>query len=416
MLSEATAAMCVVLIVLAPMSVAGLALTNTGLARSRSAAHTMLGSLCAMAVAALVYFVVGFSVEGYVGRSAHVFFVAGKAWNWIAAEPLCFRGLPMATSPATFAAVLQMFSIGLAAVIPLGSGAERWRLRGIGWSTVLLAGWTYPLFAHWVWGGGWLAQLGANYGLGSGFLDAGGGSTIQAVGGLTALAIAWVLGPRRGRYAHEHVPAALPGHNMVFVLLGCLLSLAGWMGLNGAGAILFAGVDIGRVIAVVANTLLSAAAAVLSSVLVTRIRFGKPDTSLAANAWTGGLVASSAACAFVVPWQAVVIGAIAGAVVTFSILGMDRILIDDPGGAVAVHAVAGIWGVLAVGIFVRSPGQFLAQWVGVATLVGFILPLTYAFHWTMNRISPQRVDPRGERDGMDVCELGAGAYPETADR
>jgi Amt family ammonium transporter len=278
-------------------------------------------------------------------------------------------------------------------------------------STSFLAGWTYPLFAHWVWGGGWLAQLGSNYGLGHGFLDAGGGSTVQAVGGLTALAIAWLLGPRQGRYA-EHMPTAFPGHNMVFVLLGCVLALTGWAGLNAAGAMLFAGTDVSHVPLILINTLLSPSASLLTGAAITRMRFHKPDASLSGNAWMGGLVVSSATCAFVSPWQAVVIGVIAGALVTLAILGLDRVLVDDPGGAVAVHGLAGIWGVLAVGIFAQGSGQYLAQLVGVATLVGFVLPLTYAINWLLNRVIPQRVDRRGERDGMDLCELGASAYPE----
>ncbi len=414
-LSEVGAAVCAVFIVLVPLAVAGLALLNTGLARSRSAAHSMLSSLVVMAVAALVYFAWGFSVEGFAGRAAHVVWLGGKPWNWIASEPLFFAGLPLDSSRAPLAALLQVFAVGLAAVIPLGSGAERWRLSASAISTVLLAGWIYPLFAHWVWGGGWLAQLGSSYGLGRGFLDTAGSSTIQAVGGLTALSLAWILGPRRGRYGLEHMPTAFPGHNTVFILFGCLLALVGWLGLNAAGALLFAGVDMGRIIVVPLNTTLSASASMLVAVALTRARFGKPDASLSGNAWMAGLVASSAGCAFLSPIEATITGAIAGALVPMAILALDRVQADDPGGAVAVHAVGGIWGVLAVGIFVRASGQWLAQVVGVATLLGFVLPLAYAINWVLNRFVLQRVDARGERDGMDVCELGAGAYPETTE-
>jgi Amt family ammonium transporter len=411
-LSETAVALCTVFIVLVPLAAAGVALLNTGLGRSRSAAHSMLSSLCVMAIAALVYFAVGFAVEGFAGRAARAIWLGGKPWNWIASEPLFFRSLQFNGSPASLAAALQLFSVGIAAVIPLGGGAERWRLRGCCLSTAFLAGWTYPLFAHWVWGGGWLAQLGSNYGLGRGFVDAGGGSTVQAVGGLTALAMVWILGPRQGRYAAEHMPTAFPGHNIIYVLLGCLLAWVGWLGLNAAGTIIFAGADATRVGAVLVNTTLSASASILTAVSITRARFGKPDASISGSAWMGGLVASSAACAFVSPLQAVAIGVVAGALVTFAILWLDRVLVDDPGGAVAVHGFAGIWGVLAVGIFAHGSGQWLAQIVGVATLVGFVLPLTYAINWLLNLAFPQRVDSRGERDGMDVCELGAGAYPE----
>ncbi|MGZ4732553.1 MAG: ammonium transporter [Terriglobales bacterium] len=412
---DSSVAICIAFIVLVPLASAGLALMNTGLGRSRSAAHSMLASLCVMAVAAAAYFVCGFAVQGYSGRPAHLVIIAGKGWNWIASERLFFRGLEPDVSPASLAALLQMLSVGFAAGIPLGGGAERWRLGACCLSTAWFAGWTYPLFAHWVWGGGWLAQLGSNYGLGRGFLDAAGGSTIQVTGGLTALAMAWILGPRQGRYGSGHLHTAFPGHNIVFVLFGCVLALVGWMGLNGAGALLFSGTGTTRLVAVIVITILSPSASLITAVGITRLRFGKPDASLSGNAWMGGLVASSAACAFITPWQAILLGAVAGALVTSSIIGLDRVQVDDPGGAVSVHAVAGLWGVVAVGIFVRGSGQLLAQLAGAATLLGFVLPLTYVLNVGLNRLVPQRLDPRGERDGIDVFELGAGAYPEASE-
>jgi Amt family ammonium transporter len=414
--SETTAALCVVLILLVPLAAAGLSLINAGLGRSRSAAHSMLSSLSVLAVAVLVYFLCGFSWQGFAGGPAHVVTVAGKPWNWISAEPFFFRGLPPAGSPASLAALLQMFSVGLAALIPLGAGTDRWRLGAACASTALLAGCTYPVFAHWVWGGGWLAQLGVNCGLGRGFLDAGGAGCIQAVGGLTAWSIACILGPRRGKYAMDGAPAAIPGHNAVLVLLGCFLALAGWFGLNCAGSILFASAVPGALAGVAIDTMLAAALAALAAAAITRARFGRPDASLCANGWVGGLVASSAACAFLTPAAAALTGLVAGALVTFSVEWLDiRLGVDDPAGSISVHAVSGIWGVLALGIFARFPGdsgQFVAQLAGVATLLGFVLPLTYSLNWLLNRFYPQRVPAEGERQGMDLYELGAGAYPE----
>ena len=430
-LSEAASSLCIFFIFLVPLAGAGLSMINTGLGRSRSAAHSMMASLCVIAVGAGVYFVCGFAWQGFVGRPGHVFTVAGKAWNWIAAEPFFLRGLELDGSPASLAAWLGMLSVGLVALIPLGSGADRWRLGAICASTALLAGWTYPLFAHWVWGGGWLAQLGIHYGLGHGFVD-GGGSSIQALGGLTALAIAWILGPRRGKYSMDGMPTGIPGHNAVSVLFGCLMAWLGWLALNSAGAILFTGAEPSRVVPIGVNTTLAAASATLAAAAITRMRFGKPDASLSANGWVGGLVASSAGCAFVTPGAAVVIGLAAGALITFAVQWLElRLAVDDPGGAISVHAVGGIWGVLALGLFARLParvlnvvsgplsgsqngdsGQWLAQLVGVATLVGFVLPLTYGLNWLLNRFYPQRVAVEGERQGMDLYELGAGAYPE----
>jgi Amt family ammonium transporter len=392
----------------------------------------MMAALSTLSVAAIVFFVCGFAWQGFIGRPGHILALSGKSWNWIAAEPFFFRGLALDGSPASLAALLQIFCVGLAALIPLGSGADRWRLRASCASAGILAGLTYPLFAHWVWGGGWLAQLGANYGLGHGFIDAGGASSIHVVGGLTALAVTWILGPRRGKYSPDGMAPAIPGHNGVLVLFGCLLALLGWLGLNSAGAILFTGSVPAQTVLIATNTMLQAAAASLTAAVITGIRFGKPDASLSANGWIGGLVASSATCAFVVPAEAIVIGSIAGALVTFSVEWFElRLEVDDPGGAVSVHAIGGIWGLLAVGLFARFPspvlniggspspvsggaasGQWLAQLVGVATLLGFVLPLTYGLNWALNRISPFRVAIEGERQGMDLYELGAGAYPE----
>jgi Amt family ammonium transporter len=389
----------------------------------------MMSTLCVVGVAAVAYFVVGFAWQGYPGRASHTLNIFGSEWSWLGAGRFFLRGVPLDGSRASLAVLLQLFSVGLAALIPLGAAAERWRLRACCLSTALLAGITYPLFAHWVWGGGWLASLGANYGLGLGFLDAGGSSTIQTVGGLTALSMVWLLGPRRGKYNLEGMPAALPGHNTVYVLFGCVLSLVGWMGLNAAGSILFAGAPPGRTVLVVVNTLLSAAGAVLAAAAITRYRFGKPDASLSANGWVCGLVASSAGCAFVPPAAALLIGLVAGALVTYSVAWMEAHLgLDDPAGAISVHALGGIWGVLAVGLFPRAAvvasaagaatpavapsGQMLAQIVGVATLVGFILPFTYSLNWLIDRIFPQRIPPEEERHGADLFELGAGAYPE----
>jgi ammonium transporter, Amt family len=414
-----TAAVCIISILLVPLAAAGMTLINAGLGRSRNAAHMLLASLCVIAIAAGVYFVCGFGFEGFPGRSDYAAVVAGKPWDWIAREPWFFRGLKLNSTSVGLGALLGMLSAGTAALIPLGAGGGRWRLGAICASTVLLASWTYPLFAHWVWSG-WLGQLGVNFGLGRGFVDAGGAGAIHTVGGLTALSIAWILGPRRGKFSASGAPTALPGHNFVFVLFGCLLALTGWLGLNAAGSILMSGMLPETIIGSSVNTILAAGAGMLAVVLITRTRYGKPDVSLSANGWVAGLVASSAGCGLIPPAAALLVGAVAGGLAIWSVELLEmKFGVDDPGGAISVHAVGGIWGLLAVGFFDRLPGssgsgQWLAQLVGIATLVGFVLPLTYGLNWLLNRISPQRVSPDGERHGMDLHELGASAYPELA--
>lgn len=405
---------CFVLILIVPFAAAGLALVNSGLGRCRSAAHVMLASLCVVGVSALVYVAVGFCWQGVMGRPSHSILLAAKSWNWIAAEPIFLRGLRLDMSTESLVVLLQMFSVGLAAIIPLSAGSDRWRLGAACASSALLAGWTYPLFAHWVWGGGWLAQLGTNCGLGRGFVDGGGASTIQVVGGMTALSITWILRPRHGKFSRDGIPAAIPGHNAILVLTGCFSAWIAWIALNSAGALLFAGVTSEKLVLIAINTTLSAVASGLTAAIITRVRFGRPDASLAANGWIGGLVASSAAAAFLKPAVAILVGAAAGALILGAIdLLESRLGIDDPGGAVSVHAVGGILGLLAVCISdAQQSGQFLAQLAGVSTLLGFVLPMTYGLNWLLNRFYPQRVNEEGERQGMDLYELGAGAYPE----
>jgi Amt family ammonium transporter len=288
----------------------------------------------------------------------------------------------------------------------------------------LLAGFTFPLFAHWIWGGGWLSQLGVNYGLGRGFVDCG-GSSIQVLAGLTALALSWILGPRRGKYGNDGRSVAIPGHDGVLLLSGCFLAWVGWLGLNSAGAILFTGSRPGETVAVAINTTLAACSAALAAAALTRSRFGRPDASLTANGWLGGLVTSSAGCAFIAPAEAVAMGLVAGVLVVLSVELMEsKLFVDDPAGAVSIHAVGGAWGILAAGFFARFPGtaingvsgaaggQILAEIVGLAALLGFVLPITYFLNWVLNRLHHQRVSIEAEMQGLDLHELGAGAYPE----
>ena len=408
-LTETSAILCFLFVLLIPCAAAGLALINAGLGRFRNAAHSMLSALCVIAVAAVVYFAVGAAWQGAPGQPAYALHLAGRDWNWIGAGRFFLRGLELG-GWSSLAALFGLMGAGLAAIIALGGGADRWRLGASCTSTVLLAGWTFPLFAHWAWGGGWLAQFG--------FLDSGGASVIQVTGGLTALSITWILGPRRGKFSPDGVPSAMPGHNAVLVLLGCFLAWLGWLGLDGAGAILFTGVEASRVVLIAVNTTLAAGSAVLSVAAITRARFGKTDASLCANGWVAGLVAVSAGCAVVRPAAAVIIGLVAGAVVVYSVEWLELHLgVDDPGGSVSVHAVAGVWGLLAAGMLAAvapgdAPGLWLAQVVGIATLLGCILPLTYGLNWLLHRLSPQRVAMEGERQGLDLFELGAGAYPD----
>jgi Amt family ammonium transporter len=412
-LSEAVFALTFALLLLAPLAIAGVALINTGLGRSRSAAQSLLGNLAILAVSAIVFALIGAAWTGTAGASGHIFQLAGKPWNWLGTGPFLLGGFSTTQPLAQLALLFEFLAVALTAMLPWGSGADRWRLTAGCAAAAVMAAIVFPLAAHWIWGGGWLAQLGANFGLGAGFLDGGGAATVNMLGGLSALAVIWIAGPRKGKFPKEGLATALPGHNAVYVLLGCLLALVGWLAWNAAGAILWLHAPLSALPVTAINTLLSASAALAATFAVTRIRFGKPDASLCANGWMAGLVASSACAGIVTPGESLFVGLVAGIATPLLVEVLELALsIDDPSGAITVHAVGGLWGLLAVGVFAPQPGQLVAQLVGIAALLGLMLPLVYLLFWLLNRVVPFRVDPDGERIGMDLHELGGGAYPE----
>ena len=412
-LTEAVFALTLALLFLAPLAIAGVALINVGLGRSRSAAQSLLGNLALLAVSVIVFALVGATLAGAPGAAGHSFQLAGKPWNWLGAGPLFLGGLGSASPQAQLTLLFEFLAVALAVMIPWGSGADRFRLTAGCAAAAVLAALVFPLAAHWIWGGGWLAQLGINFGLGAGFLDGGGAATVHLLGGLSALAVVWIAGPRRGKFPKEGLSTALPGHNAVYVLFGCLLALVGWLAWNVAGAVLFLHAPLAALPVTAVNTLLSASGALAATFAVTRFRFGKPDASLCANGWLAGLVASTACAGLVTPGQALFVGLVSGIITPLMVELLELALsIDDPSGAVTVHAVGGLWGLLAAGFFAPLPGQLVAQLVGISTLLGLVLPLVYLLFWLLNRFVPFRVDPDGERIGMDLHELGGGAYPD----
>ncbi len=410
--------LCLIGILLIPFAAAGLALIHQGLGRSRSAAQAMLGSLVALATAAIVFVLAGSAWMGFAGGSAHVLHLAGRSLDWLGAQPWLAAGIGDSLQASPLRALVMafgIFAVGLSALIPINAGSDRWRLAAVCAATALLAALFFPLFAHWVWANGWLAQLGPLFGL-PGFTDLGGAAAVQVVGGLCALSVAWIVGPRQGKYA-EGAAAAIPGHNIVQVLFGCMLALIGWTGLETAASMLFYNASPAQIALTLINTVLAASSGCLAAVLTTRLRYRKPDASLSANGWIAGLVAGSTGAGRFTPVETVLVALAAGTLVTFLAEALElRLLIDDPGGAISVHLGAGLWGVLAYGLFAPGseprPALLLAQLIGVATLLGVIFPLIHISHRLLNRFIPFRVDADGDWQGMDIRELGAGAYPE----
>jgi len=411
-MSEAAFALVFALLLVAPLAIAGIALINTGLGRSRSAAQALLGNLAIIAVTAIVFAPIGAGLAGTFAGPGITFHVAGKPWNWLGSGPFLLRGLAKASPHDQLALLFEFPAVALAALIPWGSGADRWRLMAGCAAAAISSALVFPLVAHWIWGG-WLSQLGVNFSLGSGFLDPGGAASVHVLGGLSALAVIWIAGPRRGKFPKEGLATAMPGHNAAYVLFGCLVALVGWLAWNAAGAVIWLHAPLTALPQTAIGTLLCAAGSLATTFGITSIRFGKPDASLCANGWLAGLVASSGCAAVVTPDQSLFVGFVAGIVTPLLVELLELAMsIDDPSGAIAVHAVAGFWGLLAAGIFAPQHGQFLAQLVGIAALLGLALPLVYFLFALLNLVLRFRVEPDGERIGMDLHELGGGAYPE----
>ena len=231
------------------------------------------------------------------------------------------------------------------ATIPTGAMAERWKFSAFMVYGFFLSMLIYPVYGGWVWGGGWLADLGVNFGLGNGHCDFAGSSVVHMTGGVTALVGAWILGPRIGKFNKDGSPNAIPGHNIPMVVLGTLILAFGWFGFNPGSTL--AATDL-RIGSIAVCTMLATAAGCLSSILYMWAVFGKPDPTMGCNGLLAGAVAITAPCAFVNPVGAVIIGAIAGVLVIWSVLFVERVLkIDDPVGAVSVHGVNGAWGCLS---------------------------------------------------------------------
>lgn len=404
-------ALALALLALAPLALAGVALLNTGLGRSRSAAQSLLGSLCIFAVAIIAFVALGASFAAPDHGAA--FALGGVSWNWIGRGHWVLAGFGSASPGGQIGLVFECFAAAFVGFIPWGAGADRLRVAAGCASAAVLGGLVFPLLAHWVWGQGWLAPAVPQSGLGIAFLDPSGAATVHTLGGLSALAVIWIAGPRKGKFPREGLATAMPAHNTIYVLFGCLLALVGWLGWNMAGALLWVGTGPAELALTALNTLLAASAALLATVVVTRMRFGKPDASLCANGFLAGLVTSCACAALVSPGAALFTGAVAGIITPLLVEVLELALsIDDPAGAITVHAAGGLWGLFAAGLFASQHGQLLAQLVGIATLLGLFLPLVSGLFALLNRIVPFRVDPDGERLGMDLHELGGGAYPE----
>jgi Amt family ammonium transporter len=437
---------------------AGFALVETGLCRAKNAAHTMSMNFLVYGLGMFGFFVCGFA------------FMCGGMNGTAIGGPATLGGIPtlnhMLTTGASVngdhgwgllgttgfflsgsgydaaAIVLFLFMMvfmDTTATIVTGACAERWSFKSFFIFSIFVGAFIYPVFGCWVWGGGWLAQLGYRAGLGHGAVDYAGSGVVHLQGGALALITAILIGPRIGKYGKDGKVNPILPHHIPMVQLGTFILAFGWFGFNAGSSL--AGGD-GRIGIVAANTMIAGMSATLSGVVYMWMVHGKPDPSMMCNSMLAGLVAITSPCAFVTPVGAFIIGAVAGVLVIWAVFFFDRRKIDDPVGAISVHGVNGAWGLIAVGLF--SDGSYGAGWNGVGAseylgkaglgvtglfygdskqLIAQLVETGVGIAWNVvvggviffvigKVLGSNRVSAEVEEAGLDVPEMGLPGYPE----
>lgn len=444
---------------------AGFMSVETGLCRAKNAAHTAAMNLMIYPLGCLAFWAYGFAIgwgnwwNGAVAPGWYpslgpglsvlnegigigpVLDAAGDPtsvfhYGFLGTKGFFLNGVGDVGVLALF--FFMMVFMDTTATIPTGAMAERWSFKNF----MLYGLWValpYCMYGNWLWGGGFLAQGGVNWGLGHGAVDFAGSGVVHAMGGLIALVGATLLGPRIGKYDAEKRPRAMPGHSVPMVVLGTFILAFGWFGFNPGSTL--SGTDL-RISFVVVNTMLASVAAAVSAYVTLLTRELKPDPTMLCNGMLAGLVAITAPCAFVSPWAAVVIGAVAGWLVIASVFFIEKRGIDDPCGAVSVHGTNGLWGVLAVGIFANGdygagwngvvresmvatygsdgvrgllygdPSQLVMQVISCLVLVGFAVPMAYMWFRISNVMTPMRSAPEDEIEGLDATDMGTAGYAD----
>ena len=417
----------------------GFAMLETGFTRAKNAVNTMAMNFLIYPIGILGFFLTGYGFMmggvshwpsiGVLGLGHHELSIGigGHQYGLLGISK--FALLNVSYEPSSLAMFLfAVVFMDTAATIPTGAMAERWKFSAFAVYGFFMSMFLYPLYGNWVWGGGWLSQLGVNLGLGHGHVDFAGSTVVHMTGGITALAGAIVLGPRIGKFRRDGMLAAIPGHNIPMAMVGTLILAFGWFGFNAGSTLAASDPRIGLI---ATNTMIASAGGALSALFYLWMRFFKPDVAMACNGLLGGLVAVTGSCAFVTPAAALLIGVIAGLLVVAAVLILERhFRIDDPVGAIAVHAVCGVWGALAVGIFadgsygdgwnaVAGPvrgilygdaGQFVAQLIGISVNLVVVFGLAMAFFMIVERTLGNRVIPEVEFTGLDALEMGTDAY------
>jgi len=418
----------------------GFAMVETGFCRAKNALHTMAMNFMVFIVGAIGYFLVGFAIQfGGVGGWAslgagtaalnHEVSIAG--WGIFGTQ-----GLALASGGTYDVGIyalffFQMVFMDTTCTIPTGSMAERVKFSVFVINSFFVSMLYYPLFGNWMWGGGWLAQLGVHLGLGHGAVDFAGSAVVHSMGGMMAISGAIVIGPRIGKFRKDGTAVAFPGHDIPMAIIGTIVLFFCWFAFN-AGSTTNA-TDL-RLAVVATNTMIAGAVGGFVAMMYMWIRYGKPDPSMTCNGALAGLVAITAPCAFVNGISSFIIGIISGILVCISVRVVeDKFKIDDPVGAISVHCVNGVWGIIALGLFADGTygdgfngikggvvglfyggglGQLEAQLICVAVLIVWGFGSSYLFFKALDKIMGLRVSAEVEISGLDIPEMGMLAYPD----
>ena len=417
----------------------GFAMVETGFCRGKNAAHTMTMNFMVFLVGAVGYFLVGFALQMGGSGGAPGLGSGGSALNGLLTIPglggiLGYKGFLLSgTYDAGVYALFffEMVFMDTTVTIPTGAMAERVKYSAVVITSFFISMLLYPLYGNWVWGGGWLSTLGKNFGLGHGVVDFAGSGVVHCMGGMVALAGAIVIGPRIGKFKKDGTSRAFPGHNIPMAIIGTIILFFCWFSFNAGSTLNSADY---RLAVVATNTMIAGAVGGLVAMFYMWIKFGKPDPSMTANGTLAGLVAITAPCAFVNGISSAIIGLIAGILVCLAVPFFEnKWKLDDPVGAISVHGVNGMWGIIATGLFADGKyggglngvsgnvaglfyggsSQFLAQLIACGVLIVWGFGVSFLFFKLLDKVWGLRVDPEVELEGLDIPEMGVLAYPDS---
>ncbi len=382
---------------------AGFAMLEAGLVRAKNTAEILTKNIVLYAVACIMYMLVGYNIM--YGDSVNsvipgISFLLG-ADNTLE-EVLASNGDIYYSNLSDF--FFQVVFVATAMSIVSGAVAERMKLWAFLAFAVVMTGFIYPVQGFWKWGGGFLDGLG--------FLDFAGSGVVHLTGATAALAGVLLLGARKGKYGKNGEINAIPGANMPLATLGTFILWLGWFGFNGGSELVVSNVAEANAVAMVfVNTNTAAAGGVVAALITARLLFGKADLTMALNGALAGLVAITAEPLAGTPMESTLVGAIGGILVVFSIITLDKLKIDDPVGAISVHGVVGIWGLLAV-VWTNSDATLTAQLIGIVTIFGWVFVSSFVVWMVIKAVMGLRVSEEEEYEGVDISECGLEAYPE----